>query len=109
MTSEWTKVCQLEDIAPNTGVCALVNGQQVAIFRRAKSNELYAVGNFDPIGKANVLSRGLLAQLGGDITVASPLYKQHYRLTDGHCLEQDGVSIPVYAVRVTDGAVEVGQ
>ena len=78
--SSWKKVCQLSDISPNTGVCALVNGQQVAIFRQAKSDAVYAIGNFDPIGRANVLSRGLMAQLGDSITVASPLYKQHYRL-----------------------------
>ncbi len=105
--SSWKKVCQLSDISPNTGVCALVNGQQVAIFRQAKSDAVYAIGNFDPIGRANVLSRGLMAQLGDSITVASPLYKQHYRLTDGQCLEQDDIRVPVYQVRITDGAVEV--
>ncbi|BFM05624.1 nitrite reductase small subunit NirD [Halioxenophilus aromaticivorans] len=105
--SSWIKVCQLSDIAPNTGVCALVNGQQVAIFREAKSDAVFAIGNYDPIGKANVLSRGLMAQLGDNITVASPLYKQHYRLTDGQCLEQDGVNVPVYEVRITDGAIEI--
>ena len=107
--SSWKKVCQLTDIAPNTGVCALVGGQQVAIFRQAKSDAVFAIGNYDPIGKANVLSRGLIAQLGDNITVASPLYKQHYRLTDGQCLEQDDVSVPVYQVRVTDGAIEVSE
>ena len=65
--SSWKKVCQLSDISPNTGVCALVNGQQVAIFRQAKSDAVYAIGNFDPIGRANVLSRGLMAQLGDSI------------------------------------------
>ena len=28
----WTAICQLDDIVPNTGVCALVNGEQVAVF-----------------------------------------------------------------------------
>lgn len=107
MSSQWIKVCQFDDIAPNTGVCALVDNQQVAIFRQASNDALYAIGNFDPIGKANVMSRGLLAQLGDNITVASPLYKQHYRLTDGQCLEKEGVSVPVYQVRVVEGAVEV--
>ncbi|HYR37276.1 MAG TPA: nitrite reductase (NAD(P)H) small subunit, partial [Burkholderiales bacterium] len=27
------RVCPLEDIVPNTGVCALVRGRQIAIFR----------------------------------------------------------------------------
>jgi nitrite reductase (NADH) small subunit len=30
---EWRAVCALEDIVPNTGVCALVDGEQVAIVR----------------------------------------------------------------------------
>lgn len=107
MSSQWVKVCQLDDISPNTGVCALVNGEQVAIFRQAKNDAVYAIGNYDPIGKANVLSRGLLAQLDDNITVASPLYKQHYRLTDGQCLERDDVSVPVFSVRVVEGAVEI--
>ena len=29
----WVDVCSLDAIAPNTGVCALVAGEQVAIFR----------------------------------------------------------------------------
>ena len=27
------EICKLDDIIPETGVCALVNGEQVAIFR----------------------------------------------------------------------------
>ncbi len=103
----WTTVCQLDEISPNTGVCALVNGQQVAIFRQAPSQTLYAIGNYDPAGKANVLSRGLLAQLGTVTSVASPLYKHHYCLTTGICQEDDSLSVPVYPVRLNDGRVEV--
>ncbi|WP_317930505.1 nitrite reductase small subunit NirD [Halioxenophilus sp. WMMB6] len=104
--SNWTAVCDLNDLTPNTGLCALVEGRQVAIFRQG-SERLFAVGNFDPIGGANVLSRGLLAQLGDNITVASPLYKQHYRLTDGQCLEDENVRIPVYRVRLEGSRVQV--
>lgn len=103
----WNSVCTLDDIAPNTGVCALVNGEQVAIFRQARTDKLFAVGNYDPAGKANVLSRGLLAQLGEATTVASPLYKHHFCLESGRCLEDDNLSIPVYAVRLADDRVEV--
>lgn len=107
MSTHWITVCHLDDISPNTGVCALVEGNQVAIFRQAKTDKLFAVSNFDPIGKANVLSRGLLAQLGDTVTVASPLYKQHYCLTTGQCLENNEKSIPVYQVRVQGEQVEV--
>ncbi len=98
--SEYTDVCALTDINLDTGVCALVGGQQVAIFRPAAGNTLFAVGNFDPIGEANVLSRGLISDIKGQLTVASPLYKQHYVLESGACLEDDSVSIPTFKVKV---------
>ena len=103
----WTPVCALEDIAPNTGVCALVEGKQVAIFRIDKEERLYAIGNYDPAGKANVLSRGLIAQLGGSVNVTSPLYKHHYDLDSGVCQEDDTLKVPTYNVRQHGGMVEV--
>jgi nitrite reductase (NADH) small subunit len=105
--SEFTDVCALSDINLDTGVCALVNGQQVAIFRPAIGDILFAVGNFDPIGEANVLSRGLLSDVKGQLTVASPLYKQHYVLASGACLEDDSVSIPTFKVKVESNRVLV--
>lgn len=99
--SSWIEVCSVNDIHPNTGVCALINDEQVALFRVSESEEVYALGNYDPIGKANVMSRGLLAQFGETLTVASPLYKQHYNLKTGECLEED-ISIPVYDTKISD-------
>ena len=29
----WTAICSIDDIVPNTGVAALINGEQVAVFR----------------------------------------------------------------------------
>ena len=52
----WIEVCALEDIVPDTGVCALVNGAQVAVFR-VDGDRVYAIGNHDPFSRANVLSR----------------------------------------------------
>ncbi|MEH6346187.1 MAG: nitrite reductase small subunit NirD [Bermanella sp.] len=105
--STWTDVCALTDINLDTGVCALVNDQQVAIFRPASADTLFAVGNFDPIGEANVLSRGLISDIKGQLTVASPLYKQHYVLASGECLEDDSVSIPTFEVKVEGDRVLV--
>lgn len=105
--THWTPVCALNDIAPNTGVCALVNNKQVAIFRIADNDELYAIGNYDPAGKANVLSRGMLAHLGGKWTIASPLYKHHFCLEDGVCQEDESLRVPTYKVRLQQGHIEV--
>ncbi|HLS99806.1 MAG TPA: nitrite reductase small subunit NirD [Porticoccaceae bacterium] len=101
--NQWETVCTLTDLVENAGVCALVNGQQVAIFYLPTENpRIYAIGNWDPIGKANVLSRGIVGDLKGELVVASPLYKQHFSLVTGKCLEDDSVAVPVYEV-VLDG------
>lgn len=101
--NQWQPLCALSDLVENAGVCALVNGQQVAIFfLPAETPRVYAIGNWDPIGRANVLSRGIVGDLKGELVVASPLYKQHFSLVTGKCLEDDSVAVPVYEV-VLDG------
>lgn len=106
--SEWIDVCAADDLQPNSGICALVKGRQVAIFYLPKEAALYAIDNYDPLGQANVLSRGMIGDLNGRIVVASPLYKQHFNLETGACLEDEAVSVPVYPVRIENGRVEVG-
>ena len=92
------KVCRFADILQNGGVCALVEGQQVAVFR--VDEQVYAIGNRDPFSGANVLSRGIVGDLKGELVVASPLYKQHFSLLTGRCIEEEGVTVPVYAASV---------
>ncbi|MET0356966.1 MAG: nitrite reductase small subunit NirD [Cellvibrio sp.] len=103
----WISVCEYHDLLPDTGLCALVNKKQVALFNSRRLNEVFAVSNFDPIGEANVLSRGILGSIGDEIVVASPLYKQHFNLRTGECLEKPEYNIAVYPVRVEDGLVQV--
>ena len=105
--SEWIKVCTESDLQPNSGVCALVAGKQVAIFYLVKDKAVYAIDNYDPIGKANVLSRGVIGDLKGQLVVASPLYKQHFNLTTGACLEDEAVKVTAYPVRLEGGMVEI--
>ncbi len=105
--SNFIDVCALDDINLDTGVCALVNNEQVAIFRPAATGTLFAINNFDPIGKANVLSRGLISHVKGHLTVASPLYKQHYRLDNGECLEDESVRVNTYQTKVENNRVLV--
>jgi NAD(P)H-dependent nitrite reductase small subunit len=100
------RVCPLDDIVPNAGVAALVDGEQVAIFR-LEGDSVHAVGNLDPFSGANVLSRGIVGDLKGELVVASPVYKQHFELLTGRCVEDATVRIPVYRARVEDGFVVV--
>ena len=103
---EWVTVCKLSDIVPDTGVGALVHGQQVAVFRLA-DDSVYALDNLDPFSKANVLSRGIVGDLKGELVVASPVYKQHFNLATGQCLEEADVRVAVFAVRVEGDTVLV--
>jgi NAD(P)H-dependent nitrite reductase small subunit len=106
--AQWIDVCSVDDLQPESGVCALVDGEQVAIFWMPETEaKVYAVGNYDPFGNANVLSRGLCGDIGGQPVVASPLYKQHFNLQTGDCLEDETVKIPVYAIRIENGSVQV--
>lgn len=105
----WYDVCDEADLVVNSGVCALINAQQIAIFKvkQASDYAYFGISNWDPIGKANVLYRGIVGSVGDDIVVASPLYKQHYSLSTGNCYESDEASVHVYTVKVIDGRVQV--
>lgn len=105
--SVWKMVCSLDDLQPDSGVCALVEGQQVAIFFLVKEQVAYAIHNYDPIGKANVLSRGMIGDIKGEPMVASPLYKQHFSLRTGICLEDESIVVPTYPIRIQNGRVEI--
>ena len=103
----WIDVCSEDDLQPDSGICALVENKQVAIFYMPKEDAVYAINNHDPFGKANVLSRGLIGDIKGVPMVASPLYKQHFNLLTGECLEDSSVFVESYAIRIENGRVEV--
>lgn len=99
------KICHVSDLIPNSGVCALLtesgyenNDEQIAIFYLPSTPEkVFAVSNWDPIGEANVLSRGIIGNIDDELVVASPLYKQHFNLRTGQCIE-DEVIIKTYPI-----------
>ncbi len=103
---QWTAVCRLDDIVPDSGVCALAGGRQVAVFR-VGADRVYALANRDPFSGANVLSRGIVGDLKGEPVVASPVYKQHFSLATGQCLEDPAAKVDTFAVRVENGAIHV--
>lgn len=103
----WTIVCPFDRLQSERGVAALLGEVQVALVR-TRDDTVYAIGNIDPFSGAAVLSRGIVGDRGGVPTIASPVYKQAFDLRTGACLDDPGVSVPTYPVRVTAGAVEVG-
>ncbi len=101
----WEPVCKADELLPNIGVRALVAGEQVALFR--VQDKLYGISAIDPFCKAAVLSRGLVGDLKGRIVVASPVYKQHFDLETGECLEEQNAPLKTYRVRESAGRIEV--
>jgi len=101
----WVDICAFDELTPSRGVCALVEGVQVAVFRVAE--ELFALSNFDPFSKAFVLSRGIVGSKGDRLKVASPMYKQNFDLATGECLDDPAVQVPTFAVRRMRGRVQV--
>ena len=106
-TQQWTTICSLDRILPNTGVCALINSQQIAVFRVGEGNDVYAIENYDPFSKAYVLSRGIVGDRNGIPKVASPIYKQNFSLLTGECLDDSTVKIQTFSAQVVDGQVQV--
>ncbi len=107
MVEKWIAVCDEDDLIAGSGLCALHQGDQVAIFRDGVDDQLYAVSNYDPLGEANVISRGIVGSIDDTVVVASPLYKQHFCLRTGTCLEDDRSRLKTYAVRRRNGTVEL--
>ncbi len=107
---QWFDICDLNDILPSMGRCALFNQQQVAIFRVKDISGIelfYAIDNFCPFSGSNTLSRGLTGNISDKIVVASPLYKQHFDLSTGVCLEDNSISVKTYPVRLNGATVQL--
>ncbi|QSP95712.1 nitrite reductase small subunit NirD [Marinobacter salinisoli] len=104
------RVCEVQDLIPESGVAVWTPAGPVAIFYLpAQTPSLYAISHHDPFSGANVLARGITGDLKGHLVVASPIYKQHFDLRSGVCLEDDSVRVPTFAVHLNgeDVIVEV--
>ncbi len=107
----WLDVCALDDILPDTGVAALVDGRQIALVRIGEGDgaEVYALDNFDPFSHAFVIARGIVGDRQGVPKIASPIFKQSFDLRTGQCLDDPAVRLASYPVRVVQGRVLVAR
>lgn len=106
--NEWVNVCKESDLIAFSGVAALVNNNQVAIFYMpGQEQNIFALDNHDPFSGANVLSRGITGDLKGKKVVASPIYKQHFDLETGQSLEDESISVASWPVKIENGEVLV--
>lgn len=111
IAAAWRPLCSRQDLVANSGVVALLDDAQVALFHLPQGSDgeqLFAVENRDPKSGANVIGRGIVGHLKGDLVIASPLYKQHFRLADGSCVEYPEQRLRVWPVRLNGDLVEVG-
>ncbi|WP_346797179.1 nitrite reductase small subunit NirD [Halomonas sp. Bachu 37] len=111
-TMTWQKLCNKADLVEYSGVAAWVETAdgpaQVAIFyipsdpntsqRPDQAQELYAIDHHDPFSNANVIARGIVGDIKGEPVVASPIYKQHFRMEDGQCVEDENVTLRAWKV-----------
>lgn len=104
--TSWTFVCALGEILRGTGVCALVAGRQIAVFRLA-DDRVFALDNRDPCSGASDLARGQVVDRDGVPRVTSPTHLGSFALASGVCLEDRRVIVPSYVVRVRAGMIEI--
>ena len=102
----WINVCEETRLPIGTGVAAWVAGKAVAIFNLGQDG-LYAIDNVDPATGVSVLARGLICEMDGELCVASLLYKQHYRLKTGVCIEDTSLIASPFDIKTEQGQVLV--
>lgn len=121
IAGDWITVCTKNDLVENSGVCALLPAHlvrsdakiednlevQIAIFYIKQINKVFAISNYDPIGKANVMYRGIVGSISDEPMVSSPLYKQHFSLETGKCFEKPEYMLRTYLCRIQDNLVQV--
>ena len=101
-TNEWLDVCAIADVPADAGICVLVDGAQIALFRVAGEPTIYAVQNRCPHWNEMVLWRGLTGDHEGEPRVACPMHKKQFSLATGRCLTEDTDAVRTFGGR-TDG------
>jgi nitrite reductase (NADH) small subunit len=106
----WLPVCQAADIPADGGACALVEGEQVAIFNFARRGEWYATQNLCPHKQQMILARGMIGSTGEacEPKVACPYHKRTFSLLTGECLNADECAIQTYPIKVENDTVYIG-
>jgi nitrite reductase (NADH) small subunit len=109
-TITWHIACYADDIPENGGACALIEGEQVAIYNFSRRGEWYATQNLCPHRQQMALSRGMIGSTGAESEpkVACPFHKKTFSLKTGACLSGEEYEIKTYPVKVENGQVFVG-
>jgi nitrite reductase (NADH) small subunit len=104
----WVAVCKTTDIPENGGACALIQGEQIAIYNFTRLNKWYATQNLCPHKQQIALSRGMIGTQGDTPKVACPFHKKTFSLESGECLNDAACGhIRIYDLKIENGQVFV--
>jgi len=67
----WVRVCRIGDLERERGLAALIDGEQVALFR-THDDRIHAVQQLDPYSGAFVMSRGIVGTRADAPTTPDP-------------------------------------
>ncbi len=106
--TQWDIVCNVSDLVPDSGIAVWTRNGPVGLFYLPdRLPALFAIGHFDPCSGADVLARGITGDIKGEPVVASPIYKQHFSLLTGQCLEDEDIRVPVFRALVDGDQVRL--
>jgi len=106
--TRWITIGNKNDLIPNSGVGARLGGEQVALFWIPElDNRVFAINNYCPFSGVHIIARGIIGDIAGEPVVASPLYKQHFSLIDGRCIEKPKVILNIWEVRLNGNEIQV--
>ena len=105
--TKWQRACRTDEVPEDGGVCALINGEQIAIYNFSKLGKWYATQNECPHKQQMALSRGMIGTEGDDPKVACPFHKKTFSLISGECLSGEEFSIKTYPIKIETGNVFV--
>ena len=104
--TKWYAACRVEDVPEDGGVCALIDGQQIAIFNFTTLGKWYATQNECPHKQQMAISRGMIGPMGDVPKAACPFHKKTFSLETGDCLNDEACGhLRTYRVKVKDGIV----
>ncbi len=107
--TNWEAVCTVNDLVPESGIAVWTSAGPIALFYMPHHwPALFAVDHYDPFSGADVIARGITGDLRGQPVVASPLYKQHFSLRSGRCLEDESVTLHTYPVLLDGDRIQLG-
>jgi nitrite reductase (NADH) small subunit len=106
--SHWIPVGDKNNLVPGAGIGAKLGIHQVALFWIPElDNRIFALSNYCPFSGVHIIARGIVGDIGGEPVIASPLYKQHFSLLDGRCLERPEMALDTWEVRLEGDQIQL--